>query len=131
MDVHRQLQHRRRRARHHSGEEPVAVEPPPVPLQHVGRDERRDQRRDDPFGHLVHIRRRQAEHDAQQHHRARRDPGQPHLPPRRRLRVQVAFINIVDHVSRARIHRRDERAHERRQQRRDQDSFQPYRHVFV
>ena len=49
------LRHRRGGSGDHPRKETVAIEPPPVPLQHVGRDKGRHQRRDDPLGHGMDV----------------------------------------------------------------------------
>ena len=47
-----------------------------------------------------------------------------HQPPRRRLRIEIALVDVVDDIGRAAVDRRDERAHERRQQAREDHAFE-------
>ena len=118
-------------ARNHPPEIPKAVEPPPVPFQHVRRRVAPEEPRDDPQRHLVDRLGHQPEDHAEGHHQERGEVADLDVGFLRSFGTDVALVEVVDQVGRPRVDRRVERRHEGGQQTGQQQSHDTDRQEIV
>ena len=109
---HLRQDHRRGDPRHHPPEVAVAVEPPPVPLQHVGRRVPPEERPDEPVDQTVQTSPEDAHEGADDDDQDGDQVAQPHVFPLGSRIVDVPLVEVVDDVGRRGIHRGGEGGHE-------------------
>ena len=128
---HRRHGQRGNDARQHTPEIAVAVQPPPVPFQNVGRCVAAIQPTDDPLGDFRNRRQVDAYAHADQQNQHRTDITATNQQAIIRRRIDIALVEIVDQISRTCVNGGAEIGHKRRQQTGEQYAYQSRRKKII